>query len=239
VLLSGAELAAQAPIVIEPAPNPWFSWSYVTSHTTQLWQAGQQHLMLTVTSVLLAIVIALPLALLVRRYRRLEGPVLAFGGVLYTIPSLALISVLWPVFGLSPWTVIVALAIYALLVVLRNSVVGLKGVPPDAIDAARGMGYSKVRILFKIEMPLAMPTILAGIRVATVSTVGLVTIGALVGYGGFGSLIYSGFLQNFWHAQIMTATLACVVLAIALEAGLQLAERMLTPWARSQREASA
>ncbi len=232
--LSGAEILA-AQTVIVPAPNPWFSWSYVTTHVPQLLEAGQEHIILTLSSVLLAIVIAIPLAVLVRRYPRLEAPVLALGGVLYTIPSLALISVLWPIFGLSPWTVIIALALYALLVVLRNTVVGLKGVPPDAVDAARGMGYSKLRILTKVEFPLAMPTILAGIRIATVSTVGLVTIGALVGYGGFGSLIYSGFLQNFWHAQIMTATLACIVLAIFLEVALQVIERVLTPWARSGR----
>lgn len=229
-------LAAQT--TVEPAPNPWFSWSYVTSHTEQLIEAGYEHLLLTLTSVALAIAIAIPLALFVRRYPRLEAPVLALGGVLYTIPSLALISVLWPVFGLSPWTVVVALALYALLVVLRNTVVGLKGVPPDVVDAARGMGYSKRRILMKVEFPLAMPTILAGIRIATVSTVGLVTIGALVGYGGYGSMIYTGFLSNFWHAQIMTATLACVLLAIVLELLLQILERFLTPWARSARGAS-
>lgn len=217
--------------MLEPAPNPWFSWDYVSTHVDTLLVAGREHLLLTLTSVVLAIVIAIPLALLVRRFRRLEAPVLALGGVLYTIPSLALISVLWPIFGLSPWTVVVALAIYALLVVLRNTVVGLKTVPTDAIDAARGMGYSQRRILLKVEFPLAMPTILAGVRIATVSTVGLVTIGALVGYGGYGSMIYSGFLQNFWHAQIMTATLACVLLAIILEVLLQLAERLLTPWA--------
>ncbi|MEI6622400.1 MAG: ABC transporter permease [Actinomycetes bacterium] len=233
-----AHLQAAADQVIVPAPNPWFSWSYVTSHIDQLMQAGKEHVLLTVTAVLLAVVIALPLAVLVRRYPRLEGPVLAVSGVLYTIPSLALISVLWPLFGLSPWTVVVALAIYALLVVLRNTVVGLKGVPGEAVDAARGMGFSKSRILLQVEFPLATPTILAGIRVAAVTTVGLVTIGALVGYGGFGSLIYSGFLQNFWHAQIMTATIACVLLAIVVEVLLQIAERLLTPWARSRRESA-
>ncbi|MEI2729889.1 MAG: ABC transporter permease subunit [Candidatus Nanopelagicales bacterium] len=132
---------------IEPVPNPWFSWEYVVTHQEQLITAGYEHLLLTLTSVALAMVIAIPLALLVRRYPKFEGPVLGLGGVLYTIPSLALISVLWPVFGLSPWTVVVALALYALLVVLRNTVVGLKGVPVDAVDAARGMGFSKSRIL--------------------------------------------------------------------------------------------
>ncbi len=235
--LFGSGWLAAASEIPPPAPNPWFSWSYITTHVGVLLDAGRQHLFLTVSAVLLAVIVALPLALLVRRYRRLEGPVLALGGVLYTIPSLALISVLWPVFGLSPWTVIVALALYALLVVLRNSVVGLKGVPPDAVDAARGMGFGPFRTLWQVDLPLALPTILAGIRVATVSTVGLVTIGAFVGYGGFGSLIYSGFLQNFWHAQIMTATLACVVLAVFLEISLQLVERALTPWAQSRRTA--
>ena len=123
---SAALMAAGA--TVEPAPNPWFSWSYVTSHTTQLLEAGQQHILLTLTSVLLAMVVAFPLALLVRRYPRLEAPVLALGGVLYTIPSLALISVLWPVFGLSPWTVVVALALYAFLVVLRNRATKYKNV---------------------------------------------------------------------------------------------------------------
>mgnify|MGYP006344946827 FL=1 len=118
---------------------------------------------------------------------------------------------------------------------LRNTVVGLKGVPVDAVDAARGMGFSKSRILLRVEFPLALPTILAGVRIATVSTVGLVTIGALVGYGGYGSMIYTGFLQNFWHAQIMTATIACVLLAMVLEFILQIVERMTTPWARSAR----
>jgi osmoprotectant transport system permease protein len=235
VPFSGSALLA-AETTVESAPNPWLSWSYVTSHTEQLLKAGQEHILLTLTAVALAVVIAIPLGILVRRYPRWESPVLALGGVLYTIPSLALISVLWPVFGLSPWTVVVALAVYALLVVLRNTVVGLKGVPPEAVDAARGMGYSKLSILWKVEFPLALPTIIAGIRIATVSTVGLVTIGALVGYGGFGSMIYSGFLQNFWHAQIMTATLACVLLAVVLEVLLQIAERLLTPWARSARE---
>ncbi len=233
----GGVLLAAASDTTTPAPNPWFSWSYIVTHIGVLLDAGREHLFLTICSVLLAVIVALPLALLVRRYRRLEGPVLALGGVLYTIPSLALISILWPVFGLTPWTVIVALAMYAFLVVLRNAVVGLKGVPVDAVDAARGMGFGPVRRLWHVELPLALPTILAGIRIATVSTVGLVTIGALVGYGGYGSLIYSGFLQNFWHAQIMTATLACIVLAILLELVLQLVERLMTPWARSRRAA--
>lgn len=217
------------------ASNPWFSWTYVQTHWTELVVACQEHIMLTVGAVLLAIIIAVPLAAIIRRSPSLSGPILGLSGVLYTIPSLALISLLWPVFGLSPWTVIIALAVYALLVVLRNIVVGLQQVPPDVLDAARGMGLTHRQVLTKVSIPLAMPTILAGIRIATVSTVGLVTIGALVGYGGFGSLILSGFALNSWHAEIMAGTLGCVLLAVVFELLLQGLQRLVTPWSRKAR----
>lgn len=214
------------------ASNPWLSWSYVQDYWPELVAAGREHIFLTVSSVLLAMLVAVPLAILIRRVPVLNGPILGLSGVLYTIPSLALISLLWPVFGLSPWTVIIALAIYALLVVLRNIVVGLQEVPGDVLDAANGMGLTDRQILTRVSLPLALPTILAGIRIATVSTVGMVTIGALVGYGGFGTLILSGFQNNFWHAQIMTATLGCVLLAVVFELLLLLVEKVAAPWTR-------
>lgn len=220
--------------VVDEPPNPWLSWTYVTDHVDALVAAGKEHVLITLASVALAMVVAIPLALLVRRYPGLRGWVLGLGGVLYTIPALALISVLWPVFGLSPLTVTIALAVYALLVVLRNTLVGLDGVPAEAVDAARGMGFGRRRLLLKVELPLALPAILAGVRLATVSTVGLVTIGALVGHGGFGTLILGGFVDNFYHAQIMTATLLTVALAMLLEGLLLLLERVLTPWSRTR-----
>ncbi len=216
------------------ASNPWLSWTYVQDYWPDLVAAGKEHVLLTVSSVLLAILVAVPLAMLIRQRPVLSGPILGLSGVLYTIPSLALISLLWPVFGLSPWTVIIALAVYGLLVVLRNIVVGLQEVPADVLDAATGMGLTERQILTRVSLPLAMPTILAGIRIATVSTVGMVTIGALVGYGGFGTLILSGFQNNFWHAQIFTATLACVLLAVLFEMLLLLVQRFTVPWARKQ-----
>mgnify|MGYP003945933357 CR=1 FL=1 len=206
----------------------------MTTHTDELLEAGKQHVLLTVSAVFLALVVAFPLAALVRRYRQLESPVLALTGVMYTIPSLALISLLWPIFGLKPATVIIALAVYALLVVLRNTVVGLDGVPPEVVDSARGMGLDSRQTLVKVELPLAVPTILAGIRVATVSTVGMVTVGALVGYGGFGQLILSGFQQNFWHAQIATATICCVLLAVVFEVLLLGLQKGIAPWTRKR-----
>jgi osmoprotectant transport system permease protein len=225
--------AAPTAVTVEAPPNPWFSWSYLQRNIDDLLLAGREHVLITLAAVLLAVALAVPLALLVRRYRRLQVPVLALSGVLYTIPSLALITGLWPWLGLTPTTVVVALAMYALLVVLRNLLVGLEGVPGDVVDAARGMGYGRGRLLWQVQVPLALPTILAGVRIATVSTVGLVTVGALVGHGGFGSVILGGFVNNFYHAQIMAGTIAVVVLALVLEGLLVLLERFLTPWTRA------
>ena len=133
---------------------------------------------------------------------------MATSGVLYTIPSLALISALWPVFGLSPLTVVIALAIYALLVMVRSILVGLAGVPAESVDAAVGMGLSDQQLLWRVQAPLALPAVLAGLRIATVSTVGMVTVGALVGYGGYGTMILAGLNENFYHAKIATATIS-------------------------------
>lgn len=223
------------PSTLADASNPWLSWTYVQDYWPELVAAGKEHILLTVASVVLAILLAVPLAMVIRRIPGLGGTILGLSGVLYTIPSLALISLLWPVFGLSPWTVVVALAVYALLVVLRNIVVGLDEVPEDVLDAADGMGLTSRQILTRVSIPLALPTILAGIRIATVSTVGMVTIGALVGYGGFGTLILSGFQNNFWHAQILTATLCCVLLAVVFEMLLLLLEKVAAPWTRRAR----
>ncbi len=216
----------------ESAPNPWFSWAYFENNTDDLLRAGREHIIITIAAMALAIAIAIPLTLLIRRYPRLQVPVLAGSGIIYTIPSLALIAGLWPILGLTPWTVIVALALYALLVVLRNMVVGLEAVSENVVDAARGVGYSGSQLLWRVQVPLATPTILAGVRIATVSTVGLVTIGSLVGHGGFGSVILGGFVNNFYHAQILAGTIAVVILALALEGVLILLERALTPWLR-------
>ena len=219
----------------EAAPNPWFSWDFIVDNQELLLTALREHVTITVVAVLMATVVAFPLALIARRYRFLQGPVLGAAGVLYTIPALVVIAVLWPVFGLSPLTVEIALAIYELLILLRNFIAGLDGVPRDAVDAAVGMGFGPARLLWRVQVPLALPTMLAGVRIATVSTIGLVTIGALVGHGGFGSLIIRGFEDNFYRAEILTATLACVALALVAEALLLGVERRATPWASRRR----
>lgn len=214
--------------------NPWFSWEYVQDNAAELLSAGREHLGITLASLLLAVAAAVPLALLVRTRPRLCGPIIGFSGVLYTIPSLALISVLWPVFGLSPVTVVVALAIYALLVLIRALLVGLSGVSEQTVDAATGMGLDDRQLLWRVQAPLALPSALAGLRIATVSTVGMVTVGALVGYGGYGSMILAGLNENFYHAKIATATICAVGLAVALDGLILLLERRVTRWNRGR-----
>jgi osmoprotectant transport system permease protein len=220
-------------------PNPWFSWNWVTSNTSDLITAIQEHVVITVTSVALAIVISFPLALLARRYRRVEGTILATMSVIYTIPALALIAALFPILGFSNWTVILPLTAYALVILVRNMIVGLDGVPADAVDAARGMGFSGTRLLFRVEIPLALPPILAGIRIATVSTIGLVTIGGYLGLGGLGQIISYQFTLPVGRAGVVAASLLCVLLALVADLLLLGVQRALTPWARRRVRADA
>jgi osmoprotectant transport system permease protein len=153
--------------------------------------------------------------------------------VIYTVPSLALFALLLPVTGLSISTVITGLVLYSLTILVRAIVAGLAAVPEDVLDAARGMGYGGTRMLWRVQFPLALPTIMGGVRVAAVSTVALVTVGAVVGYGGLGDLIYSG-LGTLFKAQVLTASVLCVVLAFALDGLLLLVQRLAMPWRRGR-----
>ena len=213
--------------------NPWFSWTYVHTNATELWSALGQHAELTAVSVLIAAVVAIPLGVLAHRVSWLTAPILALSSVLYTIPSLGLFAILAPFLGLSASTVVIGLVLYALLVIVRNTLTGLQQVPDDVRDAARGMGYGRFAMLARIDLPLALPSIMTGLRIATVSTVALVTVGYIVGgYGGFGTLILEGFRNNFYKAQIMTATIGCVLLALLADLLLILVTRAITPWLR-------
>lgn len=185
---------------------------------------------ITAAAVVLATAIAIPLAIIAVRIGWLATPTLIVGALLYTIPSLALITGLWPIFGLSATTVIVALSLYALLVILRNTIVGLQGMPEDVRRAGLGMGYSEVSLLVRVGMPLALPAIMAGIRLAAVSTVGLVMVGALVGHGGLGLIVLNGFTNNFYRAPILAGTVLAVILGLLIEWILVRLEHRLSPW---------
>ncbi len=212
--------------------NHWFCPSYLTDRREDLVAATVQHLGITAASVLLGLVLALPLALLARRFARLENGILGFSTALYTIPSLALFPLIVPFTGLTPTTVIVGLALYSLTILVRNTLEGLRGVPDDVRESAVGLGYSPARLLLKVELPLALPVVMAGLRIATVSTVALTTVGAIVVYGGLGNLLATGVQENF-KAQILAASVLCVVLAVALDGLLLGVQRLLTPWTRA------
>jgi osmoprotectant transport system permease protein len=141
-------------------------------------------------------------------------------------------ALLAPFLKLSLTTVVVGLVMYALLIIVRATLTGLRQVPPEVIDAAGGMGYGRFQLLARVELPLALPSIMTGLRIATVSTVALVTVGAVVGHGGLGGLILLGFRNNTYKPQIVTGTILCVLLALAFELVLSLATRAMTPWAR-------
>jgi len=230
-----AQLAAPAD---GPPGNPWISGQYVRDNADTILEALREHATLTGQAVAIAALVALPLAVVAHWVRPLTGPILALSGVLYTIPSLALLAFLAPYVGATnPASVLIALVLYALLLIVRNALAGLNQVPAEVREAARGMGYGRFTLLLRIDLPLALPGILTGLRLATVSTVALVTVGALIGYGGLGDLILGGFRNNFYRAEIFTGTVLSVALALVLDLLLAGAGRLLTPWSRRAGEA--
>ncbi|MET9643913.1 ABC transporter permease [Streptomyces syringium] len=212
--------------------NEWICGEYVRTRGQELTDATLQHVGITLASVAIGLLVAFPLALLARRWRGVAGPVLGLTTILYTVPSLAMFSLLVPVFGLSVAVVVTGLVLYSLTILVRNILAGLASVPEEAREAARGMGYGPVRLLFGVELPLALPALMAGLRITTVSTVSLTTVGAIIGYGGLGNLIYEG-MHSFFKAQVLTASALCVALAVLADLALLLLQRLLTPWARA------
>lgn len=213
------------------AANAWICGEYLQTRQSEILAAVTEHVALTVASVLVSIPIAFALALLARRSGALQAFVLGTSTALYTIPSLALFALLLPVTGITRLTVLIGLVLYSMTVLVRAFVDGLTGVPAEVVDAARGMGYGPTRLLWRVRLPLALPTMFAGLRVATVSTVALVTIGFVVGYGGLGNLINDG-LGTLFRAEVLTATVLCVVLAVVADLVVVAAERVATPWRR-------
>jgi osmoprotectant transport system permease protein len=213
------------------AAEPLVRWSWIGDHLDRIWAQVVQHIELTVLAVVIGCAIAFPLSLLAYRKHWTYGPITWLGALLYTIPSLSLFALLIPFTGLSVTTVEIGLVSYTLLILVRNTVSGLELVPDDVKDAARGMGLSARQMLWRVEVPLAMPVIIAGIRIATISTIGLVTVGSLIGKGGVGQFILEG-LRTLFQTEILLGAALAVVLALAADALLWGLQRTLTPWAR-------
>jgi osmoprotectant transport system permease protein len=209
----------------------WIDWSWVNDHGSDIIERSREHVILLAWSMLFALIVAIPLVLISLRRRRVYAGVLVVTGILYTIPSLAAFALLLPYTRLSRTTAIIPLAAYALLILVRNIVTGLEQVPAEVQDAAIGLGYSPARKLLRVDLPLALPTIFAGIRIAVVTIIGLIPVSALIGQGGLGQLMTDG-LQRDFRTPLIVGLVLTVVLALAADLLLLGIQRLLTPWTR-------
>ena len=210
--------------------EPLIEWEWVARNTDQILDRLIQHIGLTLIAVVAGFLISFALALLIYRRRRLYGPLTGAAATLYTIPSIALFAALAPITGFSILTAEIALVSYTLLILLRNIVSGLDSVPAEVREAATAMGFSSWQRLWRVDLPLALPLIVAGVRVATVTTVGLVTVAAIIGQGGLGQLILSG-LRSFFTTPTYVGAILSLSLALAFDVILLGLQRRLTPWA--------
>lgn len=213
--------------------TPLIRWDWIWDHRDDVLARLLEHLELTVLAVGLGLAVSLVLALIALRLPRTYGAISGLSGILYTIPSLAAFAFLVPVLGFSTWTAVVPLASYTLLILVRSIVEGLRAVPAEVLESADGMGYTRRRRLWAVELPIAMPVIIGGLRVATVTVVGLVTVTALIGLGGLGFFILNGLRRSIlFPTEVFVGTVAAIVLAAVLDLLLLGLERLLTPWAR-------
>jgi len=207
---------------------------YLLRNPSLIWSLMLEHLQMTLAALAIAVLVALPVALLVTRYRWLSVPVLGGLGILYTIPSLALIIFLVPVFGLNARSVIVAMVLYTQVILVRNLVVGLEGIKPSVLEAARGMGMSPWQRWWRVQVPLILPIFLAGLRLAAIVAIAIATIGAKFGAGGLGTLLFDGIAQSRYD-KIWAGAIAVSLLAFAINALLLSLEWATSPTRRLQR----
>ncbi|ARK20924.1 ABC transporter permease [Sporosarcina sp. P26b] len=207
-------------------------WQQLVEQTKLRWpevlEATSIHIQLVFFSMILAVVIAVTLGILITRVPKLKTGVLGAAGIMQTIPSLAVLGFMIPIFGIGVKTAIAALFLYSLLPIMRNTYTGIKDVDPATIEAARGMGMTNMQILFKVELPLAIPIIMAGIRTAAVINVGNATLAAFIGAGGLGDFIFLGITRGI-DGLILLGAIPAAILAIALETFFSAVERWTTP----------
>ena len=210
-------------------------WGWMADHLDALAGRLVQHLELAAIAVGIGFAISFLLAIWSVRQRRVYGPIAAVAGILYTIPSLALFAALVPITGLSLTTAVTPLVLYTILIFVRNIVAGFDAVPSDALEAADGMGYTRWQRLRRVELPLAVPLTMAGLRVASVSTIGLVTISGAIGdrFGGLGFFIFEGYRRGF-PTEILFGAVPSMLLAVAVDLALVAVQRRVTPWATAR-----
>ncbi|HEU4571282.1 MAG TPA: ABC transporter permease [Candidatus Limnocylindrales bacterium] len=218
-----------------PPGTKLFDFSWTVGHLDQIWARIVQHFQLILVPLLIGILISLVLAVWAVRQRWAYAPITLLTGVLYTIPSLAAFAVLRPITGLTFLTAWIPLTTYTLLILFRNFTAGFTSVPAEILEAAEGMGYTRRQRLFRVELPLAVPLMIAGIRLASVTTIGLATIVAVLGdqFGGLGQLITEG-IQTFFPTKYLLGAIISVVLAVGADVLFVRLERWITPWSRAR-----
>lgn len=209
-------------------------WAWMADHIDDLLFRTAQHIWLTFLAVAIGFVISFALAIIAVRRRSTYGPIIAFSDIMYTIPSLALFAALVSITGISLLTVLIPLVIYTLVIYVRNIATGFDNVPTDVLEAANGLGYTGTQRLWRVEVPLATPLIVAGVRLATVSTIGLVTVTAILGdgFGGLGFFILEGYRRGF-PTELYFGAIPSILLAVVADLLLTHAQRRITPWAGS------
>lgn len=215
--------------------RPFIDFDWIAGHLDDVVEKTIQHLQLLVISLTAGFAIALALAILALRRPGTVGPVTIISGLLYTIPSLAAFAVLRPILGLTIWTAVIPLATYSLLILYRNMVAGFRAVPPEVNEAADAMGYGPGARLLRVELPLALPLLMAGLRLAAVTTIGLVTVASVIGadrFGGLGQFITEG-LQTSFPTKIYLGGILSITLAFVIDGLLYAIQRRLTPWSRA------
>lgn len=216
--------------------NNLFCWGWVRENWSDtLFPALREHVVLTLIAVGIGFAISMTLALATHRRGWLEQPVTMTTGALFTIPSLAFFQVMVAFTGLTRTTAEIALTSYTLLIMFRNILTGLRGVPPEVREAAEGMGMTRGQVLRRVELPLALPAIVAGLRIATVTVISLATVAAYVDDEGLGSPIFRAITQDVFKTEIIAAGALAIALALAADALLVIVQRLLTPWTRAAR----
>jgi osmoprotectant transport system permease protein len=214
--------------------NDWFCPSWVHEHWGDILQpALVQHIYLTLISVSIGFAISFALALLAFRFPIFGGPLGAFGDFLYTLPSIALFTILLPITGVNPTTIVIPLVAYTLFVLYPNTLAGLRGVSPEVLESARGMGLTRTQTFWRVELPLAVPAIMAGLRVATVATISIATVGAFLIHYGLGAPIFDALADpDIFRTKLLAASGLAILLALTADTLLALLQRALTPWSR-------
>jgi osmoprotectant transport system permease protein len=218
--------------VLAPLAQTISGWQWMQNNTDQITRRAVEHVQLTGIAIGFGLAISVVLAVVALRYRKTYRPITLIAGIAFTIPSIALFPALVPYTGLTVTTAVIGLTLYTLLILVRNIIAGIEGVPDEVVEAARGMGYGSNRLFVEVQLPLALPVIIAGIRIATVTTIGLVTITGLIGYGGFGFFIFDGLRSNFYVPKLLVGAIAPMVMSLGADGLLQVLERSLTPWSR-------